>query len=89
MAKVSGELGALSILDYENKKASILRNYFKIFVNSASNYSEIELYLTPVQYAKLNGVALVRLNGDLYQVAEITGYDPTGKNKTKIKLIRK
>lgn len=89
LAKVSGELGALSILDYKNKKASILRNYFKIFVNSASNYSEIEVYLTPVQYAKLNGVALVRLNGDLYQVAEITGYDPTGKNKTKIKLIRK
>ena len=28
-------------------------------------------------------------NGDLYYVAELSGYDPMGRNKTKIKLIRK
>ena len=43
----------------------------------------------PDQYEALNGAILAMFNGDLYYVAEISGYDPTGRNKTKIKLIRK
>ena len=89
IAKVSNELPGLSILNYKDQRLTILSNYFTLIINGSSHYTEIEGYLMPDQYEALNGAILAMFNGDLYYVAEISGYDPTGRNKTKIKLIRK
>jgi len=89
IAKVSGELPGLSILNYKNRKLTILDNYFTLLINGGSHYTEVEGFLTPDRYEKLNGSVTAMFNGDIYYVAEISGYDPSGRNKTKIKLIRK
>lgn len=89
IAKVSNEIQGLSTLDYKNQKLTILDNYFTLLINGSSHYTEVEGYLTPDQYEALNGSIMAMFNGDLYYVAELSGYDPSNKNKTKIKLIRK
>ncbi|WP_062182965.1 hypothetical protein [Dysgonomonas macrotermitis] len=76
-------------LNYKNQKNSILHTYFNVLATNDSNYTEIECYLTPDEYERLDGTALVKLNNDLYYIASIEGYDPIGINKTKLKLIRK
>ncbi|PXV69197.1 hypothetical protein CLV62_101466 [Dysgonomonas alginatilytica] len=76
-------------LDYYNNPSSILTIYFSIIATDDSNYTYIECYLTPDEYEQMDGSKLVKLNGDLYYVAAVEGYDPMGRNKTKLKLIRK
>lgn len=76
-------------LDYYNKPNSILNSYFNIIATDDSNYTYVECYLTPDEYEQLDGNKLVKLNSDLYYIASVEGYDPTGRNKTKLKLIRK
>lgn len=88
LAKVSEDMPE-SILNYKNIDESILRNYFTLLIDGASHYTEVSLYLTPAEYTKLNGAMYVKYNSDLYYIAEIAGYDPTGRNKTTLKLIRK
>lgn len=89
LAQVSNEKGE-SILNYKNIPNSILNNYFTILgIGSASHYTEAEAYLTPYHYASLDGSYMVTFNGDQYYAAQIEGYDPTARNKTKLKLIRK
>lgn len=75
-------------LNYKDRPTSILKNYFTIFVNNNTNYTEVRCYLTPEEYSNINN-SLIQLNGDLYYIAEIDGYDPLGKNKATLKLIRK
>lgn len=83
------QTGRAQILDYKDKRDSILRNYFvTLFADGNNSYTNIETYLTPEEYTNL-GNSLVRFNGDLYYVAEADGYDPLGKQKTKLKLLRK
>lgn len=89
IAKVSNELPGLSVLNYKNQRITILDNYFTLLIDGGSHYTEVEGYLTPDQYEALNGAIMAMFNGDLYYVAELSGYDPMGRNKTKIKLIRK
>ena len=89
VAKVSNELAGMSILNYKNKRLTILDNFFTILINGSSHYTEVEGYLTAEQYEAFNGVIMAMFNGDIYYVAELSGYDPTGRNKTKIKLIRR
>lgn len=89
VAQVANQLPGLSVLNYKNKQYTILDNYFTLLINGASHYTETEAYLTALQYQALDGSIMAMFNGDLYYVAELSGYDPTGKNKTKIKLIRK
>lgn len=76
-------------LNYKNEPYSIMNTYFIPIVTNDSNYTDIECYLTPDEYEKLDGTTLVKYNSDLYYVAAIEGYDPTYLNKTKLKLIRK
>ena len=57
-------------------------------LNTSTHYTEIEVILPPLVYEKLNRVLNVIFNGDVYKVAEITGYDPSGRNKTQIKLLK-
>lgn len=75
------------ILDYENKANSIMKNYFLLLVNSNNDYTIVNCYLSPEDYSKLD-ISLIKFNGDLYNVAEIDGYDPLGKSKGVLKLIR-
>lgn len=75
-------------LDYTNNPNSILNNYFKILTDNENHYTTVECYLTPKEYNKLPN-SFVKFNGDLYYVAEIDKYDPTGNSKTTLKLIRK
>lgn len=89
IAKVSNEITGLSILNYKNQKYTILDNYFTVLINGSSHYTEVEGYITPAQYQSLDGAIYAMFNRDLYFIAELTGYDPTAKNKTKLKLIRK
>lgn len=88
IAKVSNVLPGRNVLNYKDEKLTILYNYFTLLINGSSHYTEVEGYLTPSQYEALNGSVTAMFNGDLYYVAELSGYDPLGKNKTKIKLIR-
>lgn len=88
LAKVK-ESRERSVLNYKNKKYTILDNYFTLLINGSSHYTEAEGYLTPELYQELDGARLCRFNGDLYYIAEIQGYDPAGRNKAKLKLIRK
>lgn len=89
IAKVSNTITGVSQLNYKDEKYTILRNFFTLLIDGASHYTEVEGYLSPIQYSQLNGGILVKFNADLYYVAEITGYDPAARNKTKLKLIRK
>nr|DAE47082.1 MAG TPA: hypothetical protein [Caudoviricetes sp.] len=75
------------ILDYENKQDSIMRTYFLLLTNNR-NYTLVDCYLSPEEYTMLP-YSLIKFNGDLYHTAEIDGYDPLGKNKGTIKLIRR
>ena len=61
--------------------------YYMVHILQYNKY--IECYLSPDEYDQLNGAKLVKLNNDLYYVAAIEGYDPLGRNKTKLRLIRK
>lgn len=88
LAKVK-EARDRSILNYKNIKYSILDNYFTLLINGSSHYTEAEGYLTPELYQELDGSRLCMFNGDLYFIAEVLGYDPAGRNKTKLRLIRK
>lgn len=78
-----------SELNYKNRKYTILDNYFTLLINGSSHYTEVEGYLTPEMYQELDGARLCHFNGDLYYIAEVQGYDPAGRNKAKLKLIRK
>ena len=75
------------ILDYKYKPNSIMRNFFLLLTNQ-KYYTVVECYLTPEEYSNLD-IALMRFNGDLYNLAEIDGYDPLGRRKCTLKLIRK
>jgi len=88
IAKVSNSTGD-SILNYKNQPFTILDNFFTVLINGSSHYTELEGFVTPLQYEALNGSIMAMYNGDIYYVAELSGYDPTNRNKTIIKLIRK
>lgn len=89
VAKVSNEISGVSILNYKNLPDTILDNYFTLLINGSSHYTEVSAYLTADQYKQLDGSILVGFNGDLYYLAEITGYDPSNRNKATLKLIRR
>ena len=53
-----------------------------------SNFAEVEVYLTPFEYIQLKNGAVAKMDNDLYIVSEITAFDPTGNNRTTLKLIK-
>jgi hypothetical protein len=89
VAKVSNEIPGVSILNYKNIPKSILDNFFTILISGSSHYTEVPAFITAAQYRQLDGSIFVRFNGDLYYMAEITGYDPKNRNKSILKLIRR
>ena len=76
-------------LSYKDSETSLLTKYFNIYPMLSSNYVSIEVYITPKEYKELKGGTLVHFDSDLYYIAEISGFDPSGNNPTKLKLIKK
>lgn len=76
-------------LSYKDNERSLLTEYFNIYPMISSNYVTLDVYLNSIEYMQLKNGALVKFDDDLYYVSEISGYDPSGNNKTKLKLIKK
>lgn len=76
-------------LNFKNEKGSLLDTFFNVSPRTDSNYLTIECYLTPMEYIMLKNGAFTKFDDDLYIVSEIQGYDPSGSNKTELKLIKK
>jgi len=75
-------------LSYKDTEKSLLTEYFNYVPLLSSNYVEVEVYLTPQEYEQIKCGAKVRYCSDIYWVSEISGYDPSGLNKTGLKLIK-
>lgn len=76
-------------LNYYKTDNTLLTNYFNVLPMADSNFVEVECYLSPIEYKSLRNGANVIFDSDVYLISEISGYDPTGNNKTKLKLIKK
>jgi hypothetical protein len=66
---------------------TLLGKYFNADVDSGGDEVEIEVYLTPDEYKHISMGSSVHFDDNLYKVLEIQGYDPMGKNPTKLKLL--
>ena len=76
-------------LSYKDTEPSILTKYFNISSYLASNYVEVEVYLTPDEFNSIKNGCMVKFDSDLYYPVEIGGYDPSGYNPTTLKLMKK
>lgn len=76
-------------LSYKATEKSLLTENFNCHPMLASNYVDVESYLTADMYRQIKNGAMVWYDRDLYYVSKVTGFDPTGYNRTKIKLIKK
>lgn len=76
-------------LSYKVNEDSILNNYFNITPYLSSNFVQVEVYLNPIEYKNIKNGCNIILDDDVYIVNEISGYDPTNNNKTKLLLMKK
>lgn len=76
-------------LSYKNTEPSLLSEFFNTSSFLASNYVEVDVYLTPEEYNRIKCGSLVHMDSDLYIPVEISGYDPSGYNPTTLKLMKK
>ena len=76
-------------LNYKNDDNTLLTRYFNITAYTSSDMIEFECYLSPDEYILLKKGAPIQINSDIYYTCSITGYDPSGTNRTKIKVMKK
>ena len=76
-------------LSYKDTEESILTKFFNVNAYLASNYVEVEVYLTPDEYNRIRNGSLIHFDEDLYMPISIDGYDPTGSNQTTLKMMKK
>lgn len=76
-------------LSYKSTENSILSQYFNINAYLASNFVEIDVYLSADEYNRIKNGGLVHFDSDLYIPVEINGFDPSGTNPTTLKLMKK
>ena len=76
-------------LSYKDTERSILTNFFNINAYLASNYVEVDVYLTADEYNRIKNGALVHFDSDLYIPVEIQAFDPSGSNPSTLKLMKK
>lgn len=84
----NGEITEMSY-KYNSNNETLLTRYFNVFVDTSSNYINFEAYLTTQEYLQLKNGANIVVNDDVYIPIEISGFDPSGKNRTQIKAMRK
>ena len=75
-------------LSYKDSEKSLLTEYFNFVPMLSSNYVDIDVYLSPLEYKMIKMGAKVKYCSDTYYVSEIEGYDPSGNNLTTLKLIK-
>ena len=76
-------------LSYKLDEESLLQRYFDVnCVSLGSDKLTVEVYLTQEEFVLLKNGCLVKCNDDLYRVLEINGFDPKGKSKTKLSLLK-
>ena len=76
-------------LSYKDTEPSLLSVFFNINAYLASNYVEIDVYLTADEYNRIRNGSLVHFDEDLYIPVEISGYDPSGNNPTTLRIMKK
>lgn len=76
-------------LSYKNTETSLLARYFNIIPYLSSNYLTVECYINGDEYNSIKNGAMVKFDSDLYYPVEISAFDPTGKNPTELKLLKK
>lgn len=76
-------------LSYKTSETSIATEYFNISPLLSSNYVNIDVYLNPQEYYDLKNGAMVKFDDDLYYISDIQAYDPSNKNRTTLKIIKK
>ena len=76
-------------LSYKVTERSLLTEYFSINAYLASNYVNIDVFLSNDEYNMLKNGALVHFDSDIYYVCAIEGFDPSGTNETTLKLMKK
>jgi hypothetical protein len=76
-------------LSYKTSENSILTEFFNYMPYLASNYVEVDAYITADEYNRLKNGALIHFDSDIYYPVEISGYDATGVNPTTIKMMKK
>ena len=78
--------GDYVFLSYDSGN-TLLKHFFNVNYK-ANDEVEVECYLTSEEYSLLKKYARVKLNDDIYICTNISGYDVTGKNPTKLNLIK-
>ena len=76
-------------LSYKDTETSLMTTYFNVNPMLSSNYVTVETFLKPIEYINLKNGAMVHLDSNLHYVSQISGFDPSSRNKTKLKLITK
>lgn len=76
-------------LSYKDTEKSIVSEYFNVSPMLASNYVNLDAYISPQEFLQLKGGAMCHFDSDLYYTSEISGFDPSGQNPTTLKLIKK
>lgn len=76
-------------LSYKDSETSILTEYFTCNPMLDSNYVNVDVYMSPSEYKDIKNGSFVHFDSDLYVVSEMEGYDPSGIDKTSLKLIKK
>ena len=76
-------------LSYKSTENSLLTEFFNINAYLASNYVELDVYLSADEYNRIKSGSLVHFDSDLYIPVEVSGYDPSGINPTTLKLMKK
>lgn len=91
IARIYAPVNQMDGFNLSNKdtEKSIVTEWFNIYPILSSNYVTLETFLNPIEYLQIKGGCLVHFDDDLYYTSEISGYDPTGTNPTKLKLIKK
>lgn len=76
-------------LSYKDTEPSLLSVFFNINAYLASNYVEIDVYLTADEYNRIRNGSLVHFDSNLHIPVEISGFDPSGQNPTTLKMMTK
>lgn len=73
-------------LNYNLNQNSLLTHFFDVDKKMKDEVT-VECYITPEEYSMLTKGANVKFNDDIYQIKQVDGFDPTGKNTTKLTLM--
>ena len=76
------------MMSYKYTEKSLLTELFNVYPRLSSNYVTVNVYLTPQEYMLLKAGTKVKFNDDIYICCEISGFDASGTNLTKLKLMK-